>query len=200
MDKTVAKQYLENLQRRAYSSIGVNAKEIANKYKELFLEVLEEEIKQRENTVSRKELEQYREWKIKDFESTMKIQLPTKYENPLWYSTVLNYSRDIEEGTKIWQLPDGELKQHLEEFLIKKPRLLFGTMPMGRRSVNAMSITVPSSEDYLVVFENELFIFCYLLSKIVARSMYYEGKKENNSIFMPDEKNVVKIILHKNRQ
>jgi hypothetical protein len=55
---------------------------------------------------------------------------------------------------------------------LKKPKrksrhIIFGTLPVGE--INATAISVPSSKEYVVVFESDLFTFCNLICKSVSK-------------------------------
>jgi hypothetical protein len=188
----MAVQYLEKIQRSAYLRVGIDPDEIAKKLKDMRIEIRDEILKQKEKISSSEEFKQYKKSFMKNFELVLNRPLLTKYEDPFYQDMLQRYSNDIEEGTKYWQnIPEGKLKRCLENFPAQKSEVIFGIMPLG--TVNAMSIVIPKSDDFLIVFESELFTYCLLMSKIVASCMIINEKEEQFSFNM-DENEIMKKI------
>jgi len=89
---------------------------------------------------------------LTDFTKNLKV--PTPYEHPGTYMLMLELSEEIQKLNK------GARK--------KLPKVHFGTLPTGK--VNAMTIPVTSTDQYLVIFDNQIFLFCNLIAKIVVQS------------------------------
>jgi hypothetical protein len=104
--------------------------------------------------------------------------LPTVYEDPAQYYILLNLFEKIEMSAE-------EISSNLPR------RPVVGTLPSGE--VNAMAIKVPDSDDFLLVFEDQIFTFANLIAKVVAQSIPFEikdnvisfsmGKEEVNNYF-----------------
>ncbi|WP_440956116.1 hypothetical protein ACSAZK_03970 [Methanosarcina sp. Mfa9] len=99
----------------------------------------------------------YPEVDFNEIENYMeKTDLPTIYENPDTYSILFDLFEQIEKSAK--------------ELLSRLPmRPLIGTLPSGK--VNAMAIKVPDTDEFMVVFEDQLFTFANLIAKIIAQSI-----------------------------
>lgn len=90
--------------------------------------------------------------------------LPTPYENPIAYSILARATTEIENsGERIfgWKYKD-------------KPTI--GTLPLGK--VNASTIRVPFTEQYVIVFQENLLTFVSLCAKVVAASIPSDGSAE----------------------
>jgi hypothetical protein len=64
--------------------------------------------------------------------------------------------------------------------------------------VNAATLAVPSSNDYLVVFEAGLFLFALLLAKVGVRAFAFQGDEEGKGYgftFSEDEADVERAVL-----
>lgn len=94
---------------------------------------------------------------INEIKSLMqKNDLPTIYEDRGLYTILFNFIEEIELAAK-----------DLSFDLPMRP--LTGTLPSGK--VNAMAIKVPDNNEFILVFERELFTFANLIAKIVAQSV-----------------------------
>ncbi|EGG42071.1 Hypothetical protein Nlim_1086 [Candidatus Nitrosarchaeum limnium SFB1] len=121
-----------------------------------------------ENTMHPEEFKQYSESYKKEFESTLNQSIQTKYDDPLFQMMIQDFSRLIEEGVKSWEPPiTGKISEYFKKFTIKKQEIIFGLLPLGE--VNACTVAVPESDDFLIIFEQELFTFCQLICKIMAQ-------------------------------
>jgi hypothetical protein len=81
-------------------------------------------------------------------------ELPTPYEDPNLYLILQPLVDAVEEAVKSVDLP---IPRHL----------LFGTLPTG--ALDAQSIPVPRTKDYIVVFQYGIFNFLFEMSKLAAR-------------------------------
>ena len=102
-----------------------------------------------------------------------------KYEFPPYYFIIKSLADEIESTVN--GIP--ELQKRKENM----KSLTFGTLITG--DLNARCYPVPNySHEYVIVFEDDIFTFYNLLSKIVARCTPFEIKNGNISFsFEPDD-------------
>jgi Zn-dependent protease with chaperone function len=143
---------LEWLQESVYAQLGTQPEIDRDEYRAVLERIANEMMQKYSPLYKPEQLQKLRTELLKMADEQMAQELPTRYENPLTYGIVLGLKQQIEEAAK-------ELSM-----TIPIPPLV-GTLPTGQ--VNAMAIPVPSSGEYLVVFESELFNFALLLSKAV---------------------------------
>jgi hypothetical protein len=86
------------------------------------------------------------------------IKMPTRFENPQWYSVVSKLSHRIERYVS-------------EDTLLPKGRVVFGTLPT--RSVDACIYKVPGTSDRLAVFNEDLFYATYQLTKVLIQTFQW---------------------------
>jgi len=179
--KTKANLFLENLQKRAYLSIGRLPKQNIDFNSNIFYEILEKMLKSKATFIKKpEELKNLRAGLIKLMKSELEnIELPTKYEDPITYILISKLAKRIEESADDLSIPIAY-------------RPIIGTLPTGR--VNAMAIAVPSSDEFIIVFESGLFIFALLLSKALNMSIPFKGTQENKLTFSYDIAEVTKKI------
>lgn len=80
------------------------------------------------------------------------VELPTRFEDPRRYRILRGLAEEVEQFAKA-------------NSLTTPSNCVLGTLPTGR--LNAMTIPVPSSGEYLVVFESEMFDFAARMSQQV---------------------------------
>ena len=85
-------------------------------------------------------------------EQSKRVDLPTRFEDPRRYGILRGLAEEVEEFAKA-------------NSFTTPSNCILGTLPTGR--LNAMTIPVPSSEEYLIVFESEMFDFAARLSQQV---------------------------------
>jgi len=95
--------------------------------------------------------------------ATRNDELPTPYEMPMFYNLLLAYAADLETAAT-----------HLQKSLSFNP--LIGTIPSGR--LNAMAVSVPNTDEFLILFEAGLFGFLNLLSKVFASVLTLPSAEE----------------------
>ena len=96
---------------------------------------------------------------------------PSKYEDRAFWSMTLDMFRQIEEAGVDIGIP-----------LSNRP--VVGTLQTGQ--VNAVTIRVPNSTEYIVALHEELFTFALLLSKAVGRSFLITDPNGGNFSARPD--------------
>jgi hypothetical protein len=74
---------------------------------------------------------------------------------------------------------------------------LFGTLFTDR--ANAMAIHVPASQEYLVVFEAQIFTFCYLISKVVATCFPFQRSSGGWDMLIPSNIEEAEEIIKNNQ-
>ena len=170
MTKLEAQRFIENLQRRVYSYFDMEHKLSEEDKRKIENKVLEEILQKITPFTPPEKIGEIREY-VKDLVSKMKMEVPTRFENPMNYLIISNLKTQIEEAAKDLSVPIPT-------------ELVVGTLPTGR--VNAMTINVPSSDDFVVLFESELFTFANLLSKVVVKAMPFTGIKNGMLTFSTD--------------
>jgi hypothetical protein len=98
----------------------------------------------------------------------MTSNTPTPFENPFDYHLVAQAASGLQDTMR-----RNAIYQNAIE---KSNRVVFGTMPTG--DVNAKVIKTPNADAYLALFNNGLFRFTYLLSKVIGQALDYseDGK------------------------
>ncbi len=170
MSREQAFAYLEELQARAYLSLGVAPRDFS-------IGGLDQ---QNAHVIARSYLgPDASSGAIADFAEDMirsvqehAAQLPTRYEDPRVYGLLSSYQESIESAVR-----------HLG--IEPVPLVNVGTLPTGQ--VNALTIAVPGSQDYIVAFDRGLSTFALLLSKAVAQVFPYELTKGGGASFSVDE-------------
>ena len=178
-----ARRYLEQLQEAEFDPRGISLqdrKDIAQYYTKN-LPMHNKELQQR---IEAFDNELFRTRGYSPKEKLLGLALPTKYENPSYYSLMKNRFESIREEAV-------NLKKDNSVWSFKDP--VFGTLPTGQ--INAMAIQVPDSDDHLIVFEEQIIVFCNLLSKIIAQSI-----PQNNENTSPVNKSEIMIHLDENPQ
>ena len=106
-------------------------------------------------------------------------EMPSFYEDVAFYEILLRLQ--------------GKIEKAMKEQGINLPNMpLIGTLFTSQ--VNAMAIKVPSVEDYIILFEREIFIFFNLVSKIVARIIPFENPIDGKEMVILTQQNVEKNI------
>jgi hypothetical protein len=105
------------------------------------------------------------------------LNTPTPFEDKRGYDYMLNMASQIEEAAK-----DKSIK------ICFTP--LLGTIASG--SINAMSVAVPRSNEYLILFNHGLFVFGNLIAKIAARALV-ELQNFKNAVIAGSDEFAVKI-------
>ena len=171
------KQYLEALQEKIYVQRGINKPRV-------------------ESRPSREQTKYIDEWLHKwasptglmlaevdrlkaTVEESFKTKVPTKFEDPLGYNILCNLYDEIEAAAS--KLSIG---------LPISPQL--GTLPIG--SINAITIAVPGSDEYLVIFEQDLVIFALTLSKAIARAMFIGRTADDKATLFFKNSNLSEIL------
>lgn len=179
--KKKAQLYLEELQKEIYSS------HLCIDPDNLTWEDIAEEIMQQHSPLYRAAVssKKYRDLgnglkKVMTEHIRNNRETPSRFEDPAWYELMVYLSKEIESCAD--KLP----------FRIPN-RPVFGTLPSHR--VNAMSIALPQSNEYLIVFESQMFNFLNSMSKIVARAIPFKGSEGEFSLFSPDDINVDKTYI-----
>jgi hypothetical protein len=153
-NRSKAQLFLEELQRRVYREKDLWLKEI-NERKKAYREAFEANPF---SIYSPEDLAKFSPEDIKYLEGRLRnkanYEPPTPYEDPSTYSIVMNLAENIRQVAP----------QSLNQLPIQ-----FGTMPTG--DINAVTIAVPDSQEHLIVFEDDLFMFCNMMSKIIAKAM-----------------------------
>ena len=113
-------------------------------------------------------------------------ELPTPYEDPFNYMFLKMINKSIEDSLKDISIKENNDYLTLEQLYRKNySKLVFGTVPSNK--INAQTYFFPSSDEYLVTFDTELFLFCKNITKIIVK--IFNVKLENGKFvfeFNPD--------------
>jgi hypothetical protein len=168
--------FLENLQRQVYESLGDWAEsELSRGDQQAGKRSLEKHAQRlRANGASEEEISMIME-KLRDTPDA----LPSRFEDPNAYAIMLSLEREIRDAA-------AEFSNELPS------NIVLGTLPTGQ--VNAITVKVPDSEDYLVLFESQLFTFCLLMSKAITGALLTEEKEGKFFKFSTDEEHWKSMI------
>ncbi len=172
LKRSKAQQYLLELQEKTYSRMGMSLEDVQKKAQDPNggeEEIMKEYLEQNTDFFPADVISKMKANMKQRLEDVAKIEVPTPYEDPSHYQFILGLAHDIEEAARVLRLEEHSSLNYV--------RPIFGTLPTGK--VNAMTIAVPSSDDYLVVFESELFTFCYLVCKAIAQTISYKSLKDS---------------------
>jgi hypothetical protein len=174
--QTSAQQFLEQWQRIIYGKLGQledhdNTLPHPDRERKA-IAIIEEQIAARAAILPPEEVEKWRQALYRQHEAVNSYELPSRYQQANDYLLLVSLKSQIEQavGDLNWKLP-------------LSPQV--GTLPTG--SVNAAACPVPNSDELLVVFEDQLFTFVLLLSKVLLRSLPFEGNRDGNLHFSTDE-------------
>jgi hypothetical protein len=180
--KTKGQMLLEKLQEREYKRLGRLAEyESRRALRDTSFnnKILEEMLQKQGFFFSPEEIAEIRSQLTSHINEVANAELPTKYEDPAKYAIMTHLAKEIEEAATQLGRP-----------LPIKPQI--GTLPTGQ--VNAMAVQVPASNEYLVIFESDLFTFALLLSKVIARAMPFKGSDQGMLQFSTAEEDMGKNI------
>jgi hypothetical protein len=173
-------EFLESLQRASAETLGCPARPADTHAQEdaLMGHVLEQLIEVRRGQLTEDQLTEFEANLRGAIAASEREPLPTAYERRPHYVLLRRAVDDIERviGEQGLQLPSVPV---------------VGTLRTGR--TNAMTVSVPGSNDSLVLFESELFHFAYLLSKAVVTAMAASGGSTPASL-SPKKEDVTRRI------
>jgi hypothetical protein len=180
--RTKGQQLLEKLQEREYrrlGRLGDYEKDNSLQDADFNRRMVEEMIQKRAAFLPPEVMAEMREKLLEGISANAKAEMPTKYEEPSGYHLMTNLARQVEDAAS-----------ELGHPLPIRPQL--GTLPT--QNVNAMAVRVPDSDEYLILFESELFTFALLLSKVVARAIPFKGSESGMLNFSTEGEDIEKSI------
>jgi hypothetical protein len=105
--------------------------------------------------------------------------VPTRFEDPRMYAVLQTLVEWVEESVRQLRLP-------------LKASPAFGSLPTGQ--VNAMTVAIPDGSGYVVLFEDQLFMFALLFSKALARAIPLDSQDDGGLHFSTDLERVRRRI------
>jgi hypothetical protein len=207
---TKAHAFLEMLQSAAYSSMGESAEQAVDATRKAFDKILPklsrqdaqdvaerlERIKhldeaigrlEKNSTIPSREIDDLRAryTQLQNdiakglVERISAVKTPTKLDDPISSFLLSEWRQMVEEAIKglSFSLPK---------------ELVIGTLPTAR--VNAMTVSVPSSDEYVVIFESQLMPFIGLLAKLCSRALPFKISDEGRIIAAFDKVSIKKHI------
>jgi hypothetical protein len=193
-----AMSYLEDLQHKEYTSRRLPLpNESANLDRNIAIQKrMLKEVLDADPFLSPSQKEKRWEDNVKEIEAIKELRIPTKYENPHYYRVMTGLYEEIETIAKELNVDVRKGTSGLENFRTHQP--LLGTLPTGM--LNAKAIGLEETQDYLVVFESDMFAFCNLISKVVAMSIPFkgsvDGSEANRVAFSTTEEDIRKNIAN----
>lgn len=126
-------------------------------------------LKQYQEDSSPKELNQYEKY-IDEIEKLEYIVTPTKYQDPISYSHILELSSIIQSGISTCHIIHMETRKVVKlidmNYNFTIPSL--GSIDFGNVNV----VTIPCDDnEHLIIFQTEFLTFCYLICKIIVQLM-----------------------------
>jgi hypothetical protein len=148
-----ASTYLRQLQQRVYNKLGVKPTHIllSDRQKEID-EQLANEMVRVQGIPPGWTIDESRKHSSATLEQ-MRIQNPHPLEDPNWHFVLKDLTSSIENTMTKLSMPYPN-------------KYLFGSLPLGQ--VNAMVVSVPSSSYVLILFNDGLFGYANLISKVFA--------------------------------
>jgi hypothetical protein len=158
---------LEDLQISAYRSTGRIANEVLQQrsiQRQQMKKKLIEKLMQINSSLLPQEDQKAKNDALNKVVTMMEVgKPPTPYQDPDQYFLIKQLEDHIKEALK---------EAGTQQFMANANYPLIGTMPTG--NVNAQTYCVPDSSDYLVVFEDQLFTFCNMFSKVIASALPFK--------------------------
>ena len=152
MAKQRARAFLEQLQKATYSRFQIPPP-LRSSIEELTAFARESAAAQMPNGSDDEKQQHIAEF-VRQMTETQRIA--TSYEAPHWYNIILKLSGEIDKAANDAAIP---VPSHP----------LLGTLPIGQ--INAMTIRVPGTDEFVIIFDWQLFLFALLLSKAVVRAL-----------------------------
>ncbi|MFE4257288.1 hypothetical protein [Streptomyces sp. NPDC056883] len=151
MPQEIARAFLEGLQKDIYASVGRSAPQIEELLSVDAIEKVVIPLYREAGITDPQRIEQL----ISEQKDELARGLPTRYEDPLRYAIIKDLASRIQNAVL-------GLSMHLPSMPV------VGTVPTGE--VNAITVKVPGSSQYVVLIQDQLFNYALLFSKVVARA------------------------------
>jgi hypothetical protein len=161
-------EYLQRLQQREYERLGTEPRHMAtvlSDYPDRLAQALIRRQRPKSPLEESLPISQARRF----MESLVGIKTPTIFENPVAYSIMAGLAVDIEKSAE--RIFGSKYKN----------RPTMGTLPLG--AANASAIHVPFTDQFVIVFQENLFPFINLLAKVVAAAIPADGSVEPAEFF-----------------
>jgi len=162
-------ELLLKFQEEHYSGY-ITAEELAEERKIVQEETKRRLLKKYQEDSPPEELKQYEKDIDGHYKELENIEIPTKYEDPEFYSSLLEWSSIIQSGISTSNLIHQETRNVVKltdmNYNFTTPSL--GSIAFG--DVNAATIPCDDNE-HLIIFQTEFATFCYLISKIIVQLM-----------------------------
>ncbi len=195
MNKTEGQKFLENLQKEAYSRFDVTHDEYMNEWTSSGPDLLDKIIKAQFPNLPQDKTAKVKDELKQQWTQTKKIEIPTKYQNPWEYKIILDIANRIETSANSLRFSFKNIEWGLKDLPLNIVKPMIGTLPTG--DIQGTTYLVPSSNEYVIVFENDLLHFCNLLSKIIAIGMPLKSV-EGNDIHFSTKNNAIQKNIDQN--
>jgi hypothetical protein len=118
---------------------------------------------------------------LSEFEARLAATPISKYEDPYTIGLLWHKADLMEEAARrhAFRLPE---------------RPLLGTLPTGQ--INAMTVLVPRTDEHIVLFESQLFMFTHLTAQAVAEVVPYVEQEDGSVIYSTNAAAVEERIEH----
>ncbi|GKS67420.1 hypothetical protein YTPLAS73_09670 [Nitrosarchaeum sp.] len=218
-ESSKAIEYLECRQKKIIGDEKKYQRKVKTELKRVSRKLCKEFLKKYGKELSKKEKSFYKKNTEECYNQLIETQHSTAYENPILISILHDLNEQLQEGAENIKIKTHGVELSLKDSDVFENPPYIGTLPTGE--VNAQIRYFSSTKEYLIIFQDEIFNFCNLFSKIIALSFPYmrdeiiterDGKKIppiGYSFFSIDEKiskkqlktihrslKVLKIFLH----
>lgn len=170
-ESSVALQYLERRQKEEIGNfeeyqkkIKSDLKRVSRKLCKHYLKTYGKELSKTEKMFYKKNMDSYLNELIETSHST-------KFENPVLISILHDLNLQLQEGVKNVSVRTEGIEYNLQDSDVFDDMPYIGTLPIGE--VNAEIRYFPTSKEYLIIFQDGIFDFCNLFSKVIASSFRY---------------------------
>jgi len=154
--QTQAERFLEALQHRVYSSLGLTAEDCQRREWAGTQVVLPARLQQMAQALTPPEFERYRAALLEGLSKDEEAQRPTRFERPHQYSILRELKEAVEQAA-----------QRLRLHLPVQP--VIGTLPT--QLLEPLMLPVPGTRDVVLVVDGTLLTYANLLAKAVAQTL-----------------------------
>lgn len=166
---STAQSCLTNLQETEYSKIGIKPPNATIQIEEVIMDYKNEinEHFEHLNPLEKEHREKFRFRLLARADALRNLSLPTKYENPVMYKILLDMLKEIDDISQKPRFISDSSFSPKQGLTNKLP--VIGTLPT--RELNAKTILIQDSPDYLLIFNHDFINFCNLVSKVVTSAL-----------------------------
>lgn len=167
-----AKELLETLQKNSYSRLKITPEEYSKQLLDIPNDVIDKIVESLGGFSSEEVKKNMKKQLLEEIKLLKNLELPTQYQTHGDYFLMNYFANRIEKSIDSIRLKGTNKEWRLRDLSLNFTRPIFGTLPTG--DIQAVTYGLKGSNEYLIVFESDLFHFCNLLSKIIARALPFD--------------------------